>query len=85
MSKKTIKAVLQDGDPNKDVVVAVWDGEKWSGDSAFTSSSTEQQIIDEQWSWNALEELLDEGEISGWFEIADSGVWSWWIIEESEE
>lgn len=81
---KTIKAHLTGSiDPN-DTVIASWDGRNWSGDGAFTTSSTEQQIIDEQWAWLHLGEALDDGQTTGEFEIADSGTWTWSLIQSDE-
>jgi hypothetical protein len=79
MTKITIKATLIGSTSPKDIVIATWDGRNWTGDAAFTSSSTEQQIIDEQWAWVQLGEALDEGHKYGEFEIADSGTWRWTI------
>lgn len=83
MTKITIKATLIGSTSPKDIVIATWDGRNWSGDAAFTTSSTEQQIIDEQWAWQSLSEALDEGHEYGEFEIADSGMWRW-AIEQIE-
>jgi hypothetical protein len=81
--KITIKATLIGSTSPKDVVVATWDGRNWSGDAAFTLSSTEQQIIDEQWAWRYLSEALDDKNEYGDFDIADSGTWRW-AIEQIE-
>ena len=81
--KITIKATLIGSTSPKDIVIATWDGRNWSGDAAFTTSSTEQQIIDEQRAWQYLSEALDDGHEYGDFEISDSGMWRW-AIEQIE-
>lgn len=82
VEKLAIRAWLVGGDAHRDVVEASWNGRGWSGDGAFTGSTTDQQIIDEQWAWQRLADALDDGETSGEFEIADSGTWRWERIDE---